>query len=164
MDPQDRVRVIEQWTTRVTQDGGIDRYDDLHLDAIDPEWRQREHWGSAGSSAFQSAVAIRNNLRLPLIVGLGMSLRDDVLGLLHEVKLADLMADVGSSPPSLYLFRRGKEPGNDLIAAIHDGRVGADCASSEFVAIDVPDAKSGVFLRFKQSGCDEHATSVFILG
>ena len=164
MEPRDREQVIEQWMTQVSRDGGIERCDDLHLDAIDPQWKQREHWGLASSSAFQYGVAIRNRLKLPFIVGLGMSLRDDVLMPIPEVQLADLISGVDWIPPSLYLFNQGQEPGSDLKAAIRDGRVEADSVSREFAAIDVPAAKSGVFLRFKRSGSDDYTTSVFILG
>lgn len=164
MEPQDRERVIEQWMTRVSQDGGIERYDELHIDAIDPQWKQRKHWGIASSSAFQCGVTLRNKLNLPLRVGLGMSLREGVLEPTHEVQLADLVAGADWSPPALYLFSEGHEPGDDLKGAIREGRVEADSVLSEFTALDVPAAKSSIFLRFKRSGSDGYSTSVFILG
>jgi hypothetical protein len=164
MEPQDRKRVIEQWMTRVSQDGGIERYDELHIDAIDPQWKQRKRWAVASSSAFQCGVAVRNRLNPPLTVGLGMSLREDALEPTHEIELTDLVAAADWSPPALYLFREGHEPGHDLKDAIREGRVEADSVLSEFTALHVPTAKSSVFLRFKRSASDEYTTSVFILG
>ena len=164
MNPQDQRRVIEQWMTQVSQDGGIARYDDLHLDAIDPRWKDRRLWAEASSSAFQSGVEVRNQLKLPYILGLGMSLRPDAVEMTNDIRLAEMTSQVDWTPPSLYLFCQGQDPGSDLKAAIHAGRIEADGVSMEFRTIDVPAAKSGLFLRFKRSGSDQYTTSAFILG
>jgi hypothetical protein len=163
MKPQDQTRVIERWMLQVSQDGGIERFDDLHIDQIDPRWKNRPLWAEASSSAFRSGVDVRNRLKLPLIVGLGMSLHSDtVVG--DDIGLAELITQVDWSPPSLYLFREGQEPGSDLNAEIRSGRIDADAVSMHFRAIDVPAAKSGVILRFRRSRSGEHTTSAFLFG
>jgi hypothetical protein len=79
MNPQAQMRVIEQWMTQISQDGGIARYDDLHLDAINPRWKDRELWAEASSSTFQSGVEVRNRLKLPYILGLVVSIHPRIL-------------------------------------------------------------------------------------
>jgi hypothetical protein len=164
MEPQDRIRVIESWMMQVSEDGGIERYDDLHVDDIDPDWKNRNLWAEASYWTFQSAVEVRDKLKLPFTLGLGMSLRSDELEEGHGIHLTQLISQVDWTPPSLYLFKRGQEPGNDLDAAIHSGSIAADAASVEFRVLDVPDAKTGLFLRFRRNGSDEYINSAFIFG
>ena len=94
MNPQDRLQVIEGWMARVGQDGGIERCDDLHIDAIDPEWAVRSLWSEASRWAFQAAVEVGDRLRLPFTLGLGMSLRSDELWRDEGVELTRLVYQV----------------------------------------------------------------------
>jgi hypothetical protein len=163
-NPQYRERAIEQWMTQISRDGGIARYDDLHLDAIDQLWRKRELWEEASRWAFQFGIDSRDRLNLPFTLGLGMSLRPDSITPANGIRLEELIACVDWTPPSLYLFYPGEEPGSDLRRAIDASRVEADGISASFIPIDVPAAKAGWFLRFKLSGSDEYTTSAFLLG
>jgi hypothetical protein len=164
VNPQDRQRVIEQWMMQVSRDGGIARFDDLHVDAIDPLWKKRELWAEACRRAFQSDVEVRDKLGLPLTVALGMSLRSDSVVMTSGVRLAELISLLDWTPPSLYLFFRGQEPGTDLESAISSGRIEADSISAAFIAVDMPNATSGMFLRFRRTGSVEFTTSAFLLG
>jgi hypothetical protein len=150
--------------TQVNRDGGIARFDDLHVDAIDPLWKKPELWTEACRHAFQYGVEVRDRLGLPLTVALGMSLRADSLVMTGGVRLSELVSLLDSTPPSLYLFFRGQEPGSDLEAAIRSGRVEADNISTTFMAVDLPNARSGLFLRFRRTGSEEFTTSAFLFG
>jgi hypothetical protein len=44
-----RSTIIEGWMRMVLATGGIERYDDLHIDQIDPAWRGRESWVDGSS-------------------------------------------------------------------------------------------------------------------
>jgi hypothetical protein len=149
---------------QVSQDGGIERYDDFHIDDIDPDWEARNSWADASLWAFDAALEARDKLKLPCTVGLGMSLCSDELDFGDGVSMAALVSQVDWSPPSLYLFRRGQEPGSDLDSAIQSGYIGTDTVSVEFRVLDVPAAKTGLFLRFRRNGSDEYTNSAFILG
>jgi hypothetical protein len=164
MKSQDRLRVLEGWMRRVVQDGGIERYDDLHIDAIDPDWKNRNLWVEASYWAFQTAVEVRDKLKLPFTLGLGMSLRSAEVQKDDKVQLARLISQVDWTPPSLYLFRGGQEPGSDLDAAIHSNKIGFDAVSANFKLLDVPAAKTGLFLRFKRIDSDEYTNSAFVFG
>jgi hypothetical protein len=74
-----------------------------------------------------------------------MSLRSDAEEITNDIRLAELISQVDWTPPSLFLFSHGQEPGCDLKAAIHAGRIESDGVSKEFRPIDVPAAKSGLF-------------------
>jgi hypothetical protein len=163
-NPQYRERAIEQWMTQISRDGGIARFDDLHLDAIDQLWTKRKLWAEASGWAFQFGIDARVRLNLPFTFGLGMSLRPDSITPANGIRLAERIARVGWTPPSLYLFYPGQEPGSDLRGMIDAGRVEADSISASFKPIDVPAAKAGWFLRFKLSRSDEYTVSAFLLG
>ena len=62
-------------------------------------------------------------LKLPYILGRGMSLRSDVVEMINDIRLGELISRVDWTPPSLYLFCKGQDPGKDLKAAIHAGRI-----------------------------------------
>ena len=38
----------------VVSHGGLDRYDDLHVDQIDPNWKARAFWVSAGLESLET--------------------------------------------------------------------------------------------------------------
>jgi hypothetical protein len=98
----------------VQASGGVERYDDLHIDLIDSKWKDRANWVSGGISALILASSMSAFIGRGLVVVLGMSLcthnatspipgtADSLLAQLDE-----------STPPSLYLFRSGYEPWHD---------------------------------------------------
>ncbi|HEY6446712.1 MAG TPA: hypothetical protein VIY53_09655 [Acidobacteriaceae bacterium] len=163
MNPEDQERVIEQWMMQVSQNGGVERYDHLHIDAIDPLWKTRGLWAEASLWAFEEGIAIRDRLIMPFTLGLGVSLEDNSPEIVGDIRLAELMARADWSSPSLYLFYPGQEPGNDSRAAIRDGNVEAGAVSLPFRVTDVPVAKSAVFLRFASRDSEVH-NSAFLLG
>jgi hypothetical protein len=104
----ERERVIEQWILRVIADGEMDRYDDLHLDQIDPAWKPKETWVNAALEAHRTAVELRTAHMLDVVVVLAFSLNDRAAYPLNGRRALEAALDW--SPPSLYLFRRGAEP------------------------------------------------------
>jgi len=52
MTKEKRGRAIEIWMTAIARDGGVDRYDDLHIDKIDPLWGSRDLWLQGGLEAY----------------------------------------------------------------------------------------------------------------
>lgn len=164
MEHKDRIRAIEAWMLSVSHDDGIDRYDDLHIDRIDPEWKAREAWISGGLLAFQEAVQTRNRLALPNIVALGLSLIPEDFIWSEVAGLAQLRPKLDWTPPSLYLFREGEDPGTDLDKAIRDGLVGTDSISAAFTLDDVPGFRAGWLLRFRRTCSDEYTHSAFLFG
>lgn len=88
--------------------GGIERLDDLHVDRIDDDWKQRAAWVAAGVTAYPLAVRICADLGLDVTVGLAFSLldaKDDSLETFETQK--EFESQLDWSPPSLYLFKAG---------------------------------------------------------
>jgi hypothetical protein len=102
---------IRSWMVAVTKDGGIDRYDDLHLDRIERSWKDPKAWIPAGLHAFDLALKIRDQEQLCLSVVLGFSLKSAIepQGFKFRV-VADIEDEFAATPPSLYVFRPGQEP------------------------------------------------------
>jgi hypothetical protein len=167
---QDRTReeVVERWMLTIVADGGKDRFDDLHIDQIDNQWKDRKTWVSAGLEAYQIAMALRSRHCLPLVVALGFSLKPG--GTSNEVSLEtlqDFECRLNWSPPSLYLFPHGKTPYDQT------QRVAFESVSGNKVAIrdlepaifgEATPTQRAYYMEFIQADSTEASASVFIEG
>lgn len=165
MSNQQRVQIIENWMLTISRDGGIERYDDLHIDIIDPLWKPKTAWMTGGLEAFHAATGLRDTHKLPFTVGLGLSLdtKDDI-GRFGSVSTSDLQARLDWSPPSLYLFHLGQEPGKDSEHAIGEGVVDMDAISVRLVFAGDATVPYCCYQKFRKRGCDEYTQSIFLLG
>ncbi len=108
-DLQRRRDRIQEWMNHVYATGGVERYDDLHIDLIDTEWKPREMWISGGIAALELASSMQATTRQGFVVALGMSL---LARKPHTIPstIADLAEQMDWTPPSIYLFQSGQEP------------------------------------------------------
>jgi hypothetical protein len=164
MATADRMSAIEHWMLSVSRDGGVERFDDLHVDSIDSDWKSKGAWIDGGVWAFQEAIQLRDRLDLPFTVALGFSLCAERYVWSDNAGIGQLQSQLDWSPPSLYLFRHGEEPDVDLDRAIHSGQVAPDATSKKFSLVEVAGLKAGLLLRFKRIDSDEHTQSAFLLG
>lgn len=105
----DRVAVIDRWMQMVLDTQGVERFDDLHIDRIDPEWKGRDTWINGSSESLKLARKSRQCIAPDKVLALMCSLicgPDEIL----PASLDDLASQIDCSPPSLYLFERGSEP------------------------------------------------------
>jgi hypothetical protein len=156
---EERETRIQDWIAAIVRDGGIERYDDLHVDQIDTRWASREYWLQAGLEAFGIAVRLRNSQMLDLGVVLAFSLKssENREGVDFSTSQA-LEAQLDWSPPSLYLFRRGREPWT---------QVGAEAVQLDARSLfgrSPLDAKECYYLEFKQPESPEYFRTVFLAG
>ncbi len=151
---------IEFWMRTVIRDGGVDRYDDLHLDRIDKRWKDSKAWISAGLYVYDLALGIRDREQLPFSVVLGFSLGPRTQH--KEVNFgatADIERELGTTPPSLYLFRPGQEPwkgvrSKDVITKEIDGSILGSALRS-----------TGCFyLEFRSRSDEEYVRSILVAG
>ena len=95
--------------TAVAVDGGIERYDHLHIDKIDLLWKDRRIWAEGGLEAYRIAVELRDQLQLP-VVGLGFSLEPFAGSIMENFQtLHEFNARLDWSP-SLYVFHPDLTP------------------------------------------------------
>jgi hypothetical protein len=153
---QARERTIEAWMLTIVQDGGIARFDDLHIDRIDDQWKQREMWIQGGLEAFRLALMVRDRHQLPFTVGLGFSLDSEKQLAGVEFQTADeFIARVDWSPPSLYLFEPGTEPSSQTTALRN---------LSRNLFPGLPETTSCYCIEFREKDTNEHRRSVFLEG
>jgi len=95
---------IKNWMHEITRDGGVTRYDDLHVDRINPEWKERRLWFDAALDALQIAMKIRRELTIDLSLAVAFSLDASDTELCSR---EELEAHIDWTPPSLYLFEKG---------------------------------------------------------
>lgn len=159
MELEDRKHreVIEQWILAVIGNDGIRRLDDLHIDKIEPRWKSKNEWIEGGLESFRIALEIRDRKRLPVTVALGFSLDsgDRLRGVDFQGR-EELRDRLNWSPPSLYLFHRGKEPDTQSIS----GTV----QHLDPALLGVTRDARCYYLEFKQEGADEYNRSIFIDG
>lgn len=110
-------RIIEDWMMSSAANGGIDRYDDLHIDQIDARWSDRSTWIDGGIASLQQAIQIREREGLEAVIALVFSLvsSDKVTGIDFATR-DDILSRLEWSPPSLYLFRVGLEPWTPMLS------------------------------------------------
>ena len=106
----DRETTIRRWMLATVSDGGIERFDELHIDNIDAGWKDPTSWVSAGLTAYGLALRIRRELGLDVTVALAFSLVDaqDRSEDVFDTQ-AEFEKQLDWSPPSLYLFKVGNQ-------------------------------------------------------
>lgn len=164
------VEVIRTWIDQCLHGGGIDRYDDLHVDQIDPQWKKKETWVSAAKEVFcistheRDQVESESNIRIVLCVPL---VSDEApMGVTFK-NGEDLERELSYTPPSLYMFRRGMEFWNefksaDLASTELSPRIETLNAGSFFGPLDRN--VECVFLEHKRPDDDDFSRTLFLAG
>jgi hypothetical protein len=152
---------IDGWMVNSIENGGIDRFDDLHIDSVNEGWKPRDQWVEGAIAAYRMAVALRNRHAFPLVVSLGFSLlsSEKPLGFRAQTR-QDFERQLDHTPPSLYLFRQGKEPWTEM--KLESGSVQDFDCSALFKSAE-PLGKC-YYLEFKTPDTFEYHRSVFIAG
>jgi hypothetical protein len=154
---------IRSWMLAITKGGGIDRYDELHLDRIETAWRDRQKWTSAGLLAFDLALNIRDQEHLPFSVVLGFSLKSGVQQKSVEFRsLADVENELSETPLSLYLFRPGQEPWTEI--GCGRSNQGVSIRKVNPVVFGLPLRTKECFYFEFQSGGNEYSRSILLAG
>jgi hypothetical protein len=152
----------------VVTDGGVDRLDDLHVDRIDEQWKDRRTWLSAGLEAYRIAVALRTRHQLPFVVALGFSLEsgEKVSGKSLET-IEEFASRFDWSPPSLYLFHPGKTPCAEAQRAVVEKVIEENVIIQDLnPAIFGEDVRveRAYYMVYRSTGSNEATSSVFIEG
>jgi hypothetical protein len=159
--------IIEQWIHSNVQNNGYDRFDDLHIDNIDRQWKASNFWIQGGFKAFQIAVRIRNEQMQNVTIALAFALiaGKEPRGL-NFASLKEMERELNSSPPSLYLFRKGHEPWTDV--GLRSGRLAPDTVVLRNIDCHSfgcpPEAISCQCMEFKQVDFDEYSRTFLISG
>lgn len=163
-----REHIIEQWMLAVSQDGGIDRFDCLHVDRIDATWKSRDLWIEAGLEAYRLAVGVRDRhgLRLSVVLAFPLIAADEPKGVDFGTT-EQLAGSLNWMPPALYLFRPGDEFWNQT-ETTKDGReVARDIVVTQLDPRGVFPAagfKTCRFMEFQPVDSKEYSRSVFFAG
>ena len=152
----------------VANDGGVERFDDLHIDKIDEDWRPRERWIKAGIQAYRIALELRDEYGLPFVVSLVFSLEvsNQRRGVDFHTQ-AELEQRLDHTPPSLYLFERGKEPWVEMDRAIKEYSVASDAIIQKLDSTLIDSfglIGTCFYFEFKSPAEPEYHRSVFVGG
>jgi|GEM_PF-2649058 len=96
--------------SRDSSNGGVERYDDLHVNEIDDGWKPKSKWLHGAFESFRLALRLRDRLTPGLSIGLGFHLIDAErpLGLSFKTPW-EFERNLSVTPPSLYLMHKGTE-------------------------------------------------------
>ena len=150
---------IEKWMADTVRDGGIERHDELHIDRIDSAWRRASTWIPASLEVLELATSIGNSDRyrdLSVVLALSLQSMSQNTGV-DFANAGELEKELGHTPPSLYIFPRGKEPWTqrkrkDVTVTKID--------SSIFGPTLGP--KRCFYMEFREPGEDEYYRSLFL--
>ena len=170
MDGTSHKTIIESWFDSVVKNGGIDRYDDLHVDQIDAKWKPSDKWVTSALESFETALDVRDSYpattRLMIVLAFALVSESHPLGVTFR-NLAELEEAFSSTPPSLYLFRaggefwtqaeesRGKRVDHDLVIKT--------LAPSEFFG-KMPETVKCIFMEYRRTGNEEYSRDVYLTG
>jgi hypothetical protein len=152
-------RIIETWMADCVRKGGIDRYDELHIDHIDEAWCAPGAWITASLETLRLATSIRDLAGYrDLSVAVAFSLRSTPKRRgVDFTTQGELEERLDRTPPSLYIFSRGREPWTQPEA---EGVTVQKIDVSIFGPAVRP--KQCYYMEFKESGEDEYYRSVSI--
>jgi hypothetical protein len=94
--------------------GGIERFDDLYIDKINPAWRGRESWVDGSAEAIDLARGLKTSMAPDKTLAIMCALTIDDSELVAPSSPNELSEQIDWTPPSLYLFDPGNEPWGDL--------------------------------------------------
>ncbi len=96
---------IKEWARTVWKDGSYKRFNDLHLDDIDPIFQDCRNWFCGGILCLNTAIAIKKTEKIPLVFQLQFPLRSKRTPYGVNFKTIDEFSEeFENTPPSLYLL------------------------------------------------------------
>lgn len=102
--------IIQSWFNSAVREGGIDRYDDLHIDQIDAAWKPRSKWIEAALESFETALQVRNSYSgdtsLTMDMAFALASESHPLGITFQNR-SELENALSSTPPS-FVFVSGR--------------------------------------------------------
>jgi hypothetical protein len=152
-------RTIEDWMSDSVRSGGIERYDEIHIDRIDSAWLTPATWISASLEVLELATSIGTSDRyrdLSVVLAFSLQSMPQNTGV-DFANAGDLEKQLGHTPPSLYIFPRGKEPwtqrkGEDVTVRKIDASIFGPSLGP----------KRCFYMEFREAGEDEYYRSVFL--
>jgi len=170
MDGTEYKAVVQSWFNSAINDGGIDRYDDLHVDQIDCEWKSRSKWIASALESFEGALEVRNadvssqHLTVVLAFALESDARPRGVTFHNREELENAFC---STPPSLYLFRPGGEFWTQSVETkgdkVNDDLVIKTLSASELFG-KIPDNIKCIYMEYMRTGDDVYSRDLFLDG
>src|SRR5438105_6182744 len=157
---------IESWMLSNVRNCGYDRFDDLHIDRINPDWKPSNLWLENAFKAFRLALDAKTRHHLDFVVVLTFALQGGKEPRGRNFRTAEEMAtELGPSPPALYLFNRGKEPWTDagLQGGVGVGTIDVEKIDPADLGAQA-DTDQCYYLEFRQAELEEYSRTVLMAG
>lgn len=170
MDGTKHKEVIQSWFNSAAHEGGIDRYDHLHIDQVDAAWKPRSKWVEAALESFKTALQVRNSysgdMSLTVVMAFALASESHPLGVTFQNR-SELENALSSTPPSLYLFREGGEfwvqAEESKGKRIKDDLVIKMLNASELFG-KMQETVKCIYMEYLRDGDEEYSRDVFLAG
>jgi hypothetical protein len=170
MDGTRHKEIIQKWFDSAVHEGGIERYDHLHVDQIDATWEPRNRWITSALWAFEMAREIRDryvsDTHLTVVLAFALESGSRPLGVTFQNR-TELENAFNSTPPSLYLFCQGHEFWNEGEESrgqkIENHLVRKTLNAAEIFGAEHETAKC-IYMEYLRHGEEEYSRDVFLAG
>ncbi len=150
----------------IISDGGVSRFDDLHIDVIDESWKDRKLWIPGAIEAYKLArtIAANNGFDFSIAVGFSLESSEAPRGINFKTR-QDLEGEFDWTPPSLYLFHPGTEPWAKPGSKSATGTGYTTNAEIDTAIFQIPgEVEHCTYLEFRQGDASEYCRSIFVWG
>jgi len=154
-------KIVEEWMSDCARNAGTQRYDELHIDRIDSAWRESTTWISASLKVLRLATSIGNSApyrELSVVLAISLQSAQRETGI-DFASVGELERKLSRTPPSLYMFPRGKEPWM---------QPSTESVSIRKTNVDIFDPflrpKECFYMEFKEEGENDYYRSLFLTG
>ena len=100
-------KIIEQWIIATWKNQSYKKYNDLHIDTVNPVFTDQKNWVAGGLLCLNIAADVRDKRKIPGMIMLGFSLRSGKKPYgINFSNFSEFQKELDWSPPSLYLMMK----------------------------------------------------------
>ena len=155
-------QLIEDWMLANIKRRGYERFEELHVDRINSDWKAPDSWNEAGFEAFRLALDAKSRLGLDFVLVLTFGLKSGKTPIGRNFRTpAEFQAQLDSTPPALYLFQKGMEPWTEI------GRLNAGATVEKIDSRSLgPGAGSNLcfYIDFRPADLEDYSRTVLVAG
>lgn len=111
----DKETKIKEWLLKTVGDESWKEYNDLHIDTIDPFFKNKDNWLNGGLECYNIANKFLKEASLPFLLELAIVLKSKKKQQNYIIKsFENIKKDLTQTPPSLYIYRLDWEGLNNM--------------------------------------------------
>ena len=111
----DKEKKIQEWILTTIRDESWKVHDEIHIDTVDPSFKNKENWINGGLECYNIANKFLKDTSLPFLLVLSIALKSKKKQKNYIIKsFEEIKKDLTYIPPSLYIYLLGWEGLNNM--------------------------------------------------